>query len=81
MLGQAEHKYKSALEAVKALRGPPPGSPEGTDPISDQWLPPFVVVDDAGKPVGTVEDGDAVVLFNFRADRMVQLSKVIVVGF
>jgi bisphosphoglycerate-independent phosphoglycerate mutase (AlkP superfamily) len=34
-----------------------------------------VIVDDKGVPVGTVEDGDAVVLFNFRADRMVQISK------
>ena len=23
--------------------------------MSDQWLPPFVIVDDAGKPVGTIE--------------------------
>ena len=27
------------------------------------------------QPVGTIEDGDAVVLFNFRSDRMVELSK------
>ena len=25
--------------------------------------------------MGTIEDGDAVVLFNFRSDRMVELSK------
>ena len=30
-------------------------------PVSDQWLPPFVIVDDDKKPVGTIEDGDAVV--------------------
>ena len=45
------------------------------NPTSDQHLPPFVIVDEVGKPVGTVEDGDAVVLFNFRADRMVEISK------
>ena len=45
------------------------------DPVSDQYLEPFVIVDDDDKPVGTVEDGDAVVLFNFRADRMVEISK------
>jgi 2,3-bisphosphoglycerate-independent phosphoglycerate mutase len=45
------------------------------NPKSDQWLDPFVIVDDKGTPVGTVEDGDAVVLFNFRADRMVEMSK------
>jgi len=44
-------------------------------PITDQWLPPFVIVDSDDKPVGTVQDGDAVVLFNFRADRMVEISK------
>jgi len=26
----------------------------GGKPVSDQWLPPFVIVDDAGKPVGTI---------------------------
>lgn len=52
----------------------PPQGP-ADDPKSDQWLDPFVIVDDKGAPVGTVEDGDAVVLFNFRADRMVEISK------
>ena len=42
---------------------------------NDQYLPSFVIVDAAGSPVGTIEDGDAVVLFNFRADRVVELSK------
>jgi 2,3-bisphosphoglycerate-independent phosphoglycerate mutase len=43
--------------------------------VSDQWLEPFVIVDDAGVPVGPVEDGDSVVIFNFRADRVIELSK------
>ena len=42
---------------------------------NDQYLPSFTIVDGDNKPVGTIEDGDAVVLFNFRADRMVELSK------
>lgn len=41
---------------------------------SDQQIPPFVVVDAADQPVGTIEDGDAVVLFNFRGDRAIELS-------
>jgi hypothetical protein len=28
-------------------------------PVSDQNLPPFVIVDDSGAPVGTVQDNDA----------------------
>jgi 2,3-bisphosphoglycerate-independent phosphoglycerate mutase len=42
---------------------------------NDQYLPSFVITDADGKACGTVEDGDAVVLFNFRSDRMVELSK------
>ena len=45
------------------------------NPTSDQWLDSFVIVDENGSPVGTVQDGDAVVLFNFRADRVVEISK------
>ena len=28
---------------------------EGKGPVTDQWLPPFVVVGDDNKPVGTIE--------------------------
>ncbi len=40
----------------------------------DQDLPPFVIAKD-GKPVGTVEDGDSVIFFNFRGDRSIEISK------
>lgn len=69
VLGKAPHQFTSAGEAVKTLRG------SDDKCVSDQNLDPFVIVDEAGKPVGTIEDNDAVVLFNFRADRMVQMSK------
>lgn len=69
VLGVAPHTYKDATTAIKALRG------DGK--VTDQDLDPFVIVDEAGKPVGTVEDEDAVVLFNFRADRCVQISKAL----
>ena len=70
VLGDAPHAYPDATAAVTALR-----ANEGGDKVTDQWLPPFVIVDDAGKPVGPVVDGDAVVIFNFRADRCVEISK------
>ena len=41
----------------------------------DQNLAEFVVVDDAGAPVGTIADGDAVVMFNFRGDRAIEISQ------
>ncbi|XP_022978134.1 2,3-bisphosphoglycerate-independent phosphoglycerate mutase-like [Cucurbita maxima] len=69
VLGEAPHKFKSALEAVKKLREAPKAT--------DQYLPPFVIVDDSGKSVGPIVDGDAVVTFNFRADRMTMVAKAL----
>ncbi|CAN6295223.1 unnamed protein product [Urochloa humidicola] len=69
VLGEAPHKFKNALEAVKKLREDPKAN--------DQYLPPFVIVDESGKPVGPIQNGDAVVTFNFRADRMVMLAKAL----
>lgn len=42
--------------------------------ITDQYMDSFVVVDADG-PVGTIEDGDAVVFFNFRGDRAIEISR------
>lgn len=39
-----------------------------------QFIEPWVVVDASDHPVGPVVDGDAVVTFNFRADRMLEMS-------
>ena len=40
----------------------------------DQDLPAFVIAEN-GRPVGTVNDGDSVVFFNFRGDRAIEISK------
>ncbi|WP_407835791.1 2,3-bisphosphoglycerate-independent phosphoglycerate mutase [Streptomyces sp. DSM 116496] len=40
----------------------------------DEWMPPSVVTDAAGRPVGVVEEGDAVLFTNFRSDRIQQLA-------
>ncbi len=42
--------------------------------MTDQYMDSFVVVDDKG-PVGTIEDGDGVVFFNFRGDRAIEISR------
>lgn len=44
--------------------------------VFDEFVMPTVIVDSQGKPVGLVESGDAVVFFNFRPDRAIQLSQV-----
>ena len=43
--------------------------------VTDEFIAPIVVEDAAGQPVGTVGDGDAVIFFNFRADRARQLTR------
>ncbi|HNQ76671.1 MAG TPA: 2,3-bisphosphoglycerate-independent phosphoglycerate mutase, partial [Pseudothauera hydrothermalis] len=66
VLGRGE-QFASASAAVRALRVRAPGT-------IDQDLPPFVIARD-GAPVGTIEDGDAVVFFNFRGDRAIEITR------
>jgi 2,3-bisphosphoglycerate-independent phosphoglycerate mutase len=45
--------------------------------VTDEFIEPFVVVDSAGKPVGPVRDEDACICFNYRADRVRQITRVL----
>ena len=65
VLGDAR-AFASAAEAVETYRS--------ELHVIDQDLPPFVIAKD-GKPVGTVEDGDSVIFYNFRGDRSIEISK------
>jgi 2,3-bisphosphoglycerate-independent phosphoglycerate mutase len=47
---------------------------------SDQLLPAFTVVDHSQQPVGAIVDGDAVIVFNFRGDRAIELSQAFEAG-
>ena len=59
--------FASATEAIETLRADDPG-------VIDQDLKEFVVERD-GSPVGPIVDGDSVILFNFRGDRAIEISK------
>ena len=59
-------QFENAHDAVVTYR-------EETHAI-DQDLPPFVIAKD-GKPVGTIDDGDSVIFFNFRGDRAIEISR------
>ena len=48
--------------------------------VTDEFIEPGVVVDQDGQPIGTVVEGDAVVFFNFRADRARQLTRALAFG-
>lgn len=60
-------QFPSALKALETLREENPG-------IIDQDLPGFVIADE-GKPVGAMADGDAAIVFNFRGDRAIEISR------
>ncbi len=47
---------------------------------TDQYFDAFALVDDQGAPLGPVRDGDAVVFFNFRGDRAMELSRAFDAG-
>lgn len=59
--------FPTASDAIRTLYD------EDAD-TDDQWLPAFVIVED-GEPVGTIRDGDGVLLFNFRGDRAIEISR------
>ncbi len=59
-------QFTSAEEAILTYRKEKPG-------IIDQDIPEFVIVEQ-GKPVGKIEDGDAVIYFNFRGDRALEIT-------
>jgi 2,3-bisphosphoglycerate-independent phosphoglycerate mutase len=45
---------------------------------SDEFILPTVIVDEKKRPIGLVEDNDAIFFFNLRSDRARQLTKVFV---
>ena len=65
VLGEGRY-FASAEEAINTYRA--------ETKVIDQDLPPFVIAKD-GAPVGTINDGDSVIFFNFRGDRSIEISK------
>ena len=45
--------------------------------VTDEFITPIVIVDAEGTPIGSIRDGDAVVMFNFRADRARQITRAL----
>ena len=75
---RTEKWYRVAVDGV---------GPTGTDPIdvirqsyerneTDEFIIPTVIVND-GKPVAPMRDGDSIICFNFRADRMRQIVRAL----
>lgn len=58
-------QFASAKEAIETYRA--------ETGVIDQDLPAFVIAE-GGEPVGRMQDGDSVILYNFRGDRAQEIS-------
>ena len=60
--------FGTAEEAVRTFYDEDPE-------MTDQYMDAFVVAHPDGRPVGPIADGDAVICFNFRGDRAIEISR------
>jgi 2,3-bisphosphoglycerate-independent phosphoglycerate mutase len=68
VLGQAEVSAGSVDEAFAKIRELTAGK------VDDQYTPTYVI-GDANGPIGRIKDGDAVIFFNHRGDRAIEISR------
>jgi 2,3-bisphosphoglycerate-independent phosphoglycerate mutase len=69
--------YEAMVEGVglTASSGPAAMQAAYDRAETDEFVVPTVITDAVGKPVATIEDGDVVFFFNFRADRARQITR------
>ncbi len=78
-------KERQAFDAM--VTGTPAGGQYG-DPVArirdlynssttDEFIPPFTVIDAHGAPIGPIRSNDVCLCFNYRADRVRQITRVL----
>jgi 2,3-bisphosphoglycerate-independent phosphoglycerate mutase len=60
--------YASAIDRVKELYN---------NSITDEFIPPFTCINAEGHPIAPIRDHDVVINFNYRADRVRQITRVL----
>jgi len=65
-------KGKKAASAAEAV------SKSYENEITDEFIEPTAIVNDENEPIGKIEDGDAVIFFNFRGDRPREIIRAFV---
>ncbi len=67
--GDSEHRSPDPVVAIRASyeRG-----------VTDEFVEPIVVTEPSGEPVACMRDEDAIIFFNFRADRARQITRALV---
>jgi len=66
--GIGNNRFPSMLSAINHFREEQPD-------LVDQDMPGFVIVDDQDRPLGPMNDGDVVVMMNFRGDRAIEITE------
>ena len=61
-------KFTSALEGIQASYDAD---------VTDEFIKPIVITDAAGEPLAKIEEGDAIIFFNFRNDRAREMTAVL----
>src|SRR5207248_3492915 len=67
--GEAEGgKYSDAVQGVKESYN---------NGVTDEFIIPFICTDAKGQPLSTIRDDDSCICFNFRADRVRQITRAL----
>lgn len=61
-------KFVDPLEGIRASY---------SQGVTDEFIRPIVIVNEAGEMVATIKDNDSVIFFNFRADRARQITRAL----
>ncbi len=48
-----------------------------TENVTDEFIKPIVITDDAGNAIGAIKENDVVICFNFRTDRCREITQVL----
>jgi len=64
-------KGDKATDAIAAIENSYAGN------ITDEFIKPAIVVDEAQQPLATIKDGDVAICFNFRTDRCREITQVL----
>ena len=74
---RVEKAYDSLVkgEGVKATSAVKAMEASYADGVTDEFVLPTVITDEAGAPLSLVKDGDSVIFFNFRPDRAREITR------
>ncbi len=71
---KAEATASNAAQAIQNYYD----NPADSSSTGDEFIPPTWIVDADGKPLATIEDGDAVIFYNYRGDRPRELTRAFI---